>query len=74
MKGAVISMKAKQYKPRRYRTTLLPAYVLFIKGKLDSKKGASAIEAYVNKLVHKARTHEVLSEVRSLKLKTKMKP
>lgn len=51
-------MKAKQYKPRRYRTTLLPAYVLFIKGKLDSKKGASAIEAYVNKLVHKARTHE----------------
>ena len=51
-------MKAKQYKPRRYRTTLLPAYVLFVKGKLDSKKGASAIEAYVNKLVHKARTHE----------------
>ena len=40
-------MKAKQYKPRRFRTTLLPAYVLYIKGKLDSKKGTTAVE-YIN--------------------------
>lgn len=51
-------MKAKHYKPRRFRTTLLPAYVLYIKGKLDSKKGETAVEAYVHKLVHKARTNE----------------
>lgn len=51
-------MKAKQYKPRRFRTTLLPAYVLFVKGKLDSKKGTTAVEAYIHKLVHKAHTNE----------------
>lgn len=51
-------MKAKRYKPRRFRTTLLPAYVLYIKGKLDSKKGITAVEAYINKLVHKAHTNE----------------
>lgn len=51
-------MKAKRYKPRRFRTTLLPAYVLYIKGKFDSKKGATAVESYIHKLVHKARTNE----------------
>lgn len=51
-------MKTNQFKPRKYRTTLLPAFILFFKGKMDSKKGSSAVEAYVHKLVHKARTNE----------------
>ena len=38
---------------KRYKTTHLPGFILRIKGKLDSRKGANTIQAFVKRLVHR---------------------
>lgn len=46
------------FKPKKYKSTLIPSFFLRLKGKIDSKKGVSAVEAYVHKLVNKVTTNE----------------
>lgn len=48
----------KAFKPKKYRTTILPAFILTLKGRIDSKRGESVVEAYVQKLVHKVKINE----------------
>lgn len=52
--------KSVVFKPEKYKSTLIPSFLLRLKGKVDSKKSATAVQAYVHKLVNKVTTNETI--------------
>ena len=38
---------------KRYKTTVLPGFILRIKGRIDSRKGANAVETFIRRMIHK---------------------